>query len=52
MVGRLKKLDLLGTSQRGYLLTARNNVEAAKAQVGERQTEDLKVPGSIPGFGT
>ena len=22
------------------------------AQLGERQTEDLKVPGSIPGFGT
>ena len=21
------------------------------AQLGERQTEDLKVPGSIPGFG-
>ena len=24
---------------------------AAIAQLGERQTEDLKVPGSIPGFG-
>ena len=25
---------------------------AAIAQLGERQTEDLKVPGSIPGLGT
>ena len=25
--------------------------EAAIAQLGERQTEDLKVPGSIPGLG-
>ena len=25
--------------------------EAALAQLGERQTEDLKVPGSIPGGG-
>ena len=25
--------------------------EAAIAQLGERQTEDLKVPGSIPGRG-
>ena len=26
--------------------------QAALAQLGERQTEDLKVPGSIPGGGT
>ena len=26
--------------------------EAAIAQLGERQTEDLKVRGSIPGLGT
>ena len=26
--------------------------EAAIAQLGERQTEELKVPGSIPGLGT
>ena len=26
-------------------------IEAAIAQLGERQTEDLKVPGSIPGLG-
>ena len=25
--------------------------EAAIAQLGERQTEDLEVPGSIPGLG-
>ena len=29
-----------------------NFPEAAIAQLGERQTEDLKVPGSIPGLGT
>ena len=28
------------------------SVTAAIAQLGERQTEDLKVPGSIPGVGT
>ena len=28
------------------------NARAAIAQLGERQTEDLKVPGSIPGLGT
>ena len=27
------------------------DLEAAIAQLGERQTEDLKVPGSIPGLG-
>ena len=26
-------------------------LQAATAQLGERQTEDLKVPGSIPGRG-
>ena len=30
----------------------RMSSEAATAQLGERQTEDLKVPGSIPGGGT
>ena len=30
---------------------ALSNLEAAIAQLGERQTEGLKVPGSIPGFG-
>ena len=28
-----------------------SNDIAAIAQLGERQTEDLKVPGSIPGLG-
>ena len=27
------------------------HLSAAIAQLGERQTEDLKVPGSIPGLG-
>ena len=30
----------------------KSHVFAAIAQLGERQTEDLKVPGSIPGCGT
>ena len=36
------------------LLTDDNSdgdISAAIAQLGERQTEDLKVPGSIPGLG-
>ena len=28
-----------------------SSIDAEIAQLGERQTEDLKVPGSIPGFG-
>ena len=32
--------------------TSRPLAHAALAQLGERQTEDLKVPGSIPGGGT
>ena len=28
-----------------------NHKSAEIAQLGERQTEDLKIPGSIPGFG-
>ena len=41
----------------GMLLSKRDSVwpspqiQAAIAQLGERQTEDLKVPGSIPGLG-
>ena len=31
---------------------ASHQSHAAIAQLGERQTEDLKVPGSIPGLGT
>ena len=30
---------------------APGNLEATIAHLGERQTEDLKVPGSIPGLG-
>lgn len=32
--------------------SAHADTMAAIAQLGERQTEDLKVPGSIPGLGT
>ena len=30
---------------------AAKGISAEIAQLGERQTEDVKVPGSIPGFG-
>jgi hypothetical protein len=46
------RFRVLSISQRGEWLAALNNVEAAIAQLGERQTEDLKAPGSIPGLGT
>ena len=38
---------------RNYLfsITWTSILSAAIAQLGERQTEDLKVPGSIPGHG-
>ena len=34
------------------IILATSEAIAAIAQLGERQTEDLKVPGSIPGLGT
>ncbi len=37
---------------RGRAYLPRRHAFAAIAQLGERQTEDLKVPGSIPGGGT
>jgi hypothetical protein len=33
------------------IFICRKQASAAIAQLGERQTEDLKVPGSIPGRG-
>ena len=35
----------------GYAFARAHKSLAAIAQLGERQTEDLKVPGSIPGLG-
>ena len=52
---RSKSVEL--TLRRNTVLTIkfsdgrRLRSEAAIAQLGERQTEDLEVPGSIPGFG-
>ena len=40
-------IQFFGMNFRSYF-----NSTAAIAQLGERQTEDLKVPGSIPGLGT
>ena len=34
-----------------FVLESTYQLQAALAQLGERQTEDLKVPGSIPGGG-
>ena len=38
--------------RRGTRYPLRHRDTAVVAQLGERQTEDLKVPGSIPGDGT
>ena len=48
--GQAKAIEasIWDTRDCGRLLFA----SAAIAQLGERQTEDLKVPGSIPGLGT
>ena len=35
-----------------FALLRTQSSSAEIAQLGERQTEDLKVPGSIPGLGT
>ena len=42
-----------GTIHNKYVrsVTKSTSERAAVAQLGERQTEDLKVPGSIPGGG-
>ena len=40
-----------GNTIRVLLVSLRHLVFADIAQLGERQTEDLKVPGSIPGHG-
>ena len=53
LVGAATNVDLRGAA--GVSLATfviLNFPEAAIAQLGERQTEDLKVPGSIPGLGT
>ena len=34
-----------------HFAVSNGDISAAIAQLGERQTEDLKVPGSIPGLG-
>ena len=52
LVGAATNVDLRGAA--GVSLATfviLNFPEAAIAQLGERQTEDLKVPGSIPGLG-
>ena len=53
LVGAATNVDLRGAA--GVSLATfviLNFTEAAIAQLGERQTEDLKVPGSIPGLRT
>ena len=47
---RKRKLVNLACGGHDYALDV--HAIAAIAQLGERQTEDLKVPGSIPGLGT
>ena len=43
----IKNWNITNWSNSSHVISA-----AEIAQLGERQTEDLKVPGSIPGFGT
>ena len=46
-------LAIIVTMQRRHARYQKcSNRQAEIAQLGERQTEDLKVPGSIPGLGT
>ena len=53
-----REIRAAGTTQRpnpgkeGVANGGSHILSAAIAQLGERQTEDLKVPGSIPGLGT
>ena len=52
VIGAAKSADVRGApgvSMKTFAIL--NFAEAAIAQLGERQTEDLKVPGSIPGLG-
>ena len=52
LIGAAKSADLRGAP--GFFMETFVILifaEAAIAQLGERQTEDLKVPGSIPGLG-
>ena len=53
LIGAAKSADLrgaLGFFNKTFVILI--FPEAAIAQLGERQTEDLKVPGSIPSLGT
>ena len=52
LIGAAKSADLRGAP--GFFMETFVILifaEASIAQLGERQTEDLKVPGSIPGLG-
>ena len=52
LIGAAKSADLRGAP--GFFMETFVILifaEAVIAQLGERQTEDLKVPGSIPGLG-
>ena len=44
-------VDLPGSSPTSFCERFKSMDVAAIAQLGERQTEDLEVPGSIPGLG-
>ena len=51
-IGRVRALQARGTGIETRILHLLYlQLSAALAQLGERQTEDLKVPGSIPGGG-
>ena len=50
--GRIKDLGHAKLGAASSVRRARQPRRATIAQLGERQTEYLKVPGSIPGLGT
>ena len=47
----MNRLASTVVESRDDLWMSKKKSSAAIAQLGERQTEDLKVPGSIPGLG-
>ena len=48
----IRSRNVRNANSHQLLIWACTVLQAAIAQLGERQTEDLKVPGSIPGRGT
>ena len=50
-IGQNRRCNIFYKNNEYNNLCFLNLITAEIAQLGERQTEDLKVPGPIPGFG-